>query len=89
MNDLASDYRRGGLRIIEEFEKSRHQALEMYQTETESLKRKLTNAYEGAQHELAALLNDPKSRADFVAAEEDYHQTIRKKMDELLALCEE
>lgn len=89
MNDLASDYRRGGLRIIEEFEKSRHQALETYQAETGTLKQNLTDAYEGAQHELAALLNDPKLRADFVPAGDDYHQTIRKKMEEALALGKE
>lgn len=89
MNDLVSDYRRGGRRIIDEFEKSRRQALEMYQTEIRTHRRKLTKTYEGVQHELALALIDPKWNADFVAAEDNCHETLRKKMQEAFALCEE
>lgn len=89
VNDLASDYRRGGLRIIDEFEKSRQQTLETYQTEIRTLRQTLTKTYEGAQHELAVALNDLNSRARFAAAEENCHETIRKMMEEAFALCGE
>lgn len=89
MNDLASDYRRGGLRIINEFEKSRRKVLETYQTEIRTLRRKLTKTYEAAQDELAATLNHPKLRTDLAAAVKNYHETIGNKMEEALALCGE
>lgn len=89
MNDLASDYRRGGLRIIDEFEKSRRKVLETYQSEIRTLRRKLTKTYQGAQDELAVALNDPKLRTDLAAAVENYHEIMRNKMEEAFALCAE
>lgn len=89
MNDLASDYERGGLRIIDEFKKSREQALEMYQTEINTLKEKLTKTYEGAQQELAVPLYDPRLRTDVATAEENYHKILGEKLEQAFALCEE
>lgn len=89
VNDLASDYRRGGLRIINEFERSRQQTLETYQTEIKTLRQALTKTYEYAQHELAVALNDLNSRAGFAAAEDSCQETVRKMMEEAFALCEE
>lgn len=89
MNDLVSDYKLGGLRIIDEFKKSREQALEMYQTEISALKEKLTKTYEGARQELAVPLYDPRLRADVAMAEENHHKIIGQKLEQAFALCEE
>lgn len=89
VNDLASDYRRGGLRIIDQFEKSRQQSLETYQTEIGIQGQKLTKMYERAQHDLAAARVDPKLTADCGTVQENYSNTLMKKMNEAFAMLED
>ncbi|MCJ1468334.1 hypothetical protein MMC07_006962 [Pseudocyphellaria aurata] len=89
VNDLASDYRRGGLRIIDQFEKSRQQILQTYQTELGIQGQKLAKTYEQALHELAEARIDPKLTADYGVAQENYHNTLMKKIEEGFAMCED
>lgn len=41
INDLVSDYKRGGTRLIHEFEKARKQDIEVFRSGTDEMKRKL------------------------------------------------
>lgn len=52
LKDLASDYHLGGNRLIEEFEKSRHQDILAYQSVIDSVKRNLAGVYKRTQQKL-------------------------------------
>lgn len=54
LKDLASDYRPSGNRLIEEFEKSRHQDVLAYQNVIDSVKQNLAGMYKRTQQKLEA-----------------------------------
>lgn len=54
LKDLASDYRLGGNRLIEEFEKSRQQDILAYQSVIDSVKHNLAGMYKRTQQKLEA-----------------------------------
>ena len=56
LKDLASDYRIGGNRLIEEFEKSRQQDILAYQSVIDSVKHNLAGMYKRTQQKLEARL---------------------------------
>ena len=88
MNDLVSDYRNGGLRILERFEKSREETLKTYRSEIGTLRQKLIKTYEAAHHELAVSLKDLEMRANSTVVDDDHEETVKKKLQEVFALCE-
>lgn len=54
LKGLASDYRLGGNRLIEEFEKSRQQDILAYQSVIDSVKHNLAGIYKRTQQQLEA-----------------------------------
>ena len=89
MRDIASNYSLGGNRLIDQFEKSRRQDIDAYQTSLKTLEQKLTELYDNTQQVLrTGPKNQPsKSREQVEVAWQDHNRFMKIQMEEALALC--
>lgn len=88
INDLVSDYKRGGTRLIHEFQKSRQQDIDVFQSSTNELKQKVGTLIKKETARLKSSMDQIK-RMQVAGLEkewEDQQRTMWAKMDAALAV---
>jgi hypothetical protein len=87
INDLVSDYKRGGTRLIHEFQKARQQDIDVFQSSTDELKRKVGTLIKKEAARLKFSMDQIKRMqvADLEKEWEEQQRTMWAKMDIALA----